>query len=239
MESARFCDAVLFKLAGASPDLVRVAATAPTAPILVTGVSREIEVGTSGAYAWPKDFISEPWSEAELLIRLFRVLDLEAALSSPPASPRKGPLVLIADDDPDMIALAEATLRNDGITCKIAKDGVSALRLARKFKPDLMLLDVKMPDISGFEILETVRLDPRIQTLPVVMLTGCDEPENVMRGFKLEADEYLSKPISPAILLSRVRQILTDHAREAPHWAHPSAATLRVRETPANAWIRS
>ncbi len=239
MESARFCDAVLFKLAGASADLVRVAATAPTAPILVTGVSREIEVGTSGAYAWPKDFISEPWSEAELLVRLFRLLDLDAARSSPPASPRKRPLVLIADDDPDMIALAEATLRNDGITCKMAKDGVSALRSARQFKPDLMLLDIKMPDMSGFEILETVRLDPRIQTLPVVMLTGCDEPGNVSRGLKLEADEYLSKPISPARLLSRVKQVLAEHARKAPRWAHPSPGPLRASETAANGWIRS
>lgn len=240
LESARFCDAALFKLAGASPDLVRIAATAPTAPILVTGVSREIEVGTSGAYAWPKDFISEPWSEAELLIRLFRLLDLDAALSAPPVSPRRGPLVLIADDDPEMITLAEATLRNDGIACKVAKDGISALRLARQYKPDLMLLDVKMPDISGFEVLETVRLDPRLQTLPVLMLTGCDEPESVMRGTKLEADEYLTKPISPGRLLSRVKRILADHARDAAHWAHPPTTLLRLCEPAVTkAWIRS
>ncbi len=240
-ESARFCDAVLFKLANAGPDLTRVAANAPAAPILVTGVSQEILEGASGAYLWSKDFISEPWSEAELLVRLFRLIDFAATTHphAPVAAPRTGPLVLMADDDPEMIALAEVTLRNDGIHCKVAGDGVSALQLARQYRPDLIVLDVKMPGINGFEVLETIRLDPRLQTLPVVMLTGCDEPDNVLRGARLKADEYLSKPISPVRLLSRVKRVLSSHEQLAPRWAHPSPATLHITGAAIKPWIRS
>ena len=137
----------------------------------------------------------------------------------------------MADDDPEMIALAEVTLRNDGIHCKVAGDGVSALQLARQYRPDLIVLDVKMPGINGFEVLETIRLDPRLQTLPVVMLTGCDEPDNVLRGARLKADEYLSKPISPVRLLSRVKRVLSSH-EQLVHGGltlHPPLCTLLER----------
>ncbi len=241
-ESARFCDAVLFKLAAAGPDLTRVAATAPVAPILVTGNSQEILEGTHGAYVWSRDFVGEPWADSELVVRLFRLIDSAATTTSLPAlaaAPRTGPMVLMADDDPEMIALAEVTLRNDGIHCKAAADGVSALQLARKFVPDLIVLDVKMPGINGFDVLETIRLDPRLNALPVVMLTGCDEPENIRRGARLQADEYLSKPISPVRLLSRVKRVLSSHERHAPHWAHSSPSTIQLGGSAAKPWIRS
>ena len=239
-ESARFCDAVLFKLSTVGVDLTRIAATVPAAPILVTGNSQDILEGASGAYLWSRDFIGEPWSDSELVVRLFRLIH---AASMDPAvqtvTPRTGPMVLMADDDPEMIALAEVTLRNDGITCKMAGDGVSALQLARQHRPDLIVLDVKMPGINGFEVLETIRLDPRLQILPVVMLTGCDEPDNIKRGARLEADEYLSKPISPVRLLSRVKRVLSNHERLAPRWIRPSPSTLHFNEATFKPWIRS
>ena len=128
------------------------------------------------------------------------------------------PLVLLADDDPELIALVEATLRNDGISCRTADNGLTALRLAREIMPDLILLDVRMPGINGFEVLETIRRDPSLQALPVIMLTGCDDPADIMRGSELHADQYIAKPVSPNVLLNRVKRLLATHSHNAPRW---------------------
>jgi len=193
-----------------------VAATSP-APILVTGSSQELLEGAGAAYCWPRDFMNEPWPDAELLVRLFRLLGPPVG-SRADTKPRVDPLVLLADDDPEVIALVEATLRNDGITCRTADNGLTVLRLAREIMPDLILLDVRMPGMSGFEVLETIRRDPGLQSLPVILLTGCDDPADIMRGSELHADQYIAKPVSPNVLLNRVKRLLSTHSRNAPRW---------------------
>jgi CheY-like chemotaxis protein len=217
-ESARVCDAMLIKLSSLGPEGMRAAATSP-APILVTGSSQALLEGVGAAYCWPRDFMNEPWPEAELLVRMFRLLG--SAASSRAAAvgkTRMDPLVLLADDDPELIALVEATLRNDGISCRTADNGLTALRLAREIMPDLILLDVRMPGINGFEVLETIRRDPSLQALPVIMLTGCDDPADIMRGSELHADQYIAKPVSPNVLLNRVKRLLATHSHNAPRW---------------------
>lgn len=215
-ESARICDAMLIKLASLGPEGLRAAATSP-APILVTGSSQALLEGLGTAYCWPRDFMNEPWPDAELLVRLFRLLGPPAGFRAE-RKPRTDPLVLVADDDPELIALVEVTLRNDGIRCQTADNGLTALRAAREIMPDLMLLDVRMPGIDGFDVLETIRLDPSLQTLPVILLTGCDDPADVRRGSALHADQYITKPVSPNILLNRVKRLLSTHSRSAPRW---------------------
>jgi CheY-like chemotaxis protein len=214
-ESARLCDAVLIKLASISPEGLRAAAASP-APVLVTGPSQALLAGAGAAYGWPCDFMNEPWSEAELLVRLFRLLEFPGSSSATAArESRKEPLVLLADDDPELIALVDATLRSGGISCRTADNGLMALRMARQLVPDLILLDISMPGMNGFEVLETVRCDPGLQMLPVILLTGCDDPTDVTRGSELHADEYLRKPVSPNLLLNRVKRLLATHARGA------------------------
>jgi CheY-like chemotaxis protein len=215
--SARLCDAMLIKLVSISPEGLRAAAASP-APVLVTGPSQALLAGAGAAYCWPRDFMNEPWSEAELLVRLFRLLESPGSSSAAAArESRMEPLVLLADDDPELIALVDTTLRSDGITCRTAEDGLTALRLARELGPDLILLDIRMPKMDGFEVLETIRRDPGLQTLPVVLLTGCDDPTDVVRGSELHADEYLCKPVSPNLLLNRVKRLLSTHARSVGH----------------------
>lgn len=215
-ESAGICDALVIKLATLSPEGLRAAAVSP-APILVTGSSQALLEGVGAAYCWPRDFMNEPWQDAELLVRLFRLLG-PPARSRADRKTRTDPLVLLADDDQQLIALVDATLRNDGIKCQTADNGLTALRVAREIMPDLILLDVKMPGIDGFEVLQTIRLDPGLQSLPVILLTGCDDPADIRRASELHADQYITKPVSPNLLLNRVKRLLSTHSVASMRW---------------------
>lgn len=210
-QSAPFCDGFLIRLETVTENVSRAVALSTT-PVLVVGPSRKILEGASAAYCWPQDFMDDRWSAEELVVRLFRLVDGRSE-GIPDAESRVGPLVLVADDDPELVALVDATLRNDKITCRAADNGLSSLRAAREFRPDLLVLDVRMPDFDGFQVLEVVRRDPRLQGMPVVMLTGCDEPADVVRGAELRADDYLGKPVSPNMLLNRVRRLLSRSPR--------------------------
>ncbi|MBZ5617412.1 MAG: response regulator [Acidobacteriia bacterium] len=235
-ESARVCDALLIKLAGISPEGLRAAAASP-APILVAGPSEAILEGAGAAYSWPRDFMGEPWPDAELLVRLFRLLPFPGGSRAAVRESRVEPLVLLADDDPELVALVAATLRNDGIACRTADNGLAALRLARELAPDLLVLDVKMPGMDGFEVLETVRRDPGLQMLPVILLTGCDDSSDVLRGSELDADEYLGKPVSPTLLLNRVRRRLSTGARNPRRWARSLSESAASGGRLAKRWM--
>jgi CheY-like chemotaxis protein len=213
-EHTKGCDAMLIKLANITPPGIRLAARLRL-PILVTGPSEAFLQGIGAAYSWPRDVMCEPWTEAELLVRLFRLLRSTASRVITARASRTRPLVLLADDDPEMTALVEETLRNGGIECRIADNGLAALRLARELVFDLILLDVEMPGMDGFQVLEAIRRTPGIQEVPVFLLTGCADPVDVIRGSRLKADDYLGKPVNPEALLSRVKQLLSSRDRTA------------------------
>ena len=222
-DCGRACDGALVKLSGLSASALRAAASLPT-PVLVVGSTETILEGAAGAYCWPADIIDERSSDSELLVRLFRLIEFhKPEEEGASAEFRKSPLILVADDDPDMLGLVDCTLRNIGITCRTAEDGLSTLRLAREIRPDLLLLDVMMPRMDGFEVLDALRRDPRLQKLPVILLTGCGDAPDVVRAAELTADEYLRKPVSPGVLLSRVKRLLV---RNFKAWAEtgPKAA---------------
>jgi len=207
-QSAELCDAMLVRLAGMSPEGLRAAVASPVA-ILVACPSPMLLEGSAAAYSWSSDFMSEPWSEAELVLRLFRLLTSPRTGRAVAArESRAEPLVLLADDDPDWTALAGATLRNKGIAWRTAEDGLTALRLARELVPELVVLDVKMPQMDGFDVLEAIRRDTRLHGLPVMLLTGCDAPSDVKRGVSLHVDDYLTKPVIPSVLLNRAKRLL-------------------------------
>jgi CheY-like chemotaxis protein len=229
VESERICDGMVIKLLSVSPEGLRAAAASP-APALVIGPSQALLEGVGAAYRWPRDFINEPWAETELLVRLFRLLDSPGSSRDAAVKSRVEPLVLLADDDPDLIALVVVTLRGDGISCRTVDNGLAALQLARELGPDLIVLDIRMPKMNGFEVLETIRRDPGLQTIPVILLTGCDDLTDVMRGAELRADEYLSKPVSPKRLLDRVKRLLSTHACNAPQSARSLPESARSSE---------
>ncbi len=115
------------------------------------------------------------------------------------------PLVLIVEDEPDIADLLEAYLRRDGFRTERASDGSSAVSLHRVARPDLVLLDVNIPDFDGFEVLQKIRASAQT---PVIMVTAMAEDLDKLLGLKLGADDYVVKPFSPLEVVARVKAVL-------------------------------
>ena len=113
--------------------------------------------------------------------------------------------VLVADDDADLLELIAFTLSQAGYLVIKAGDGSAAVRLFAAEAPDLVVLDINMPALSGFQVCEAIRARSRV---PVMMLTVRGEEEDLVRALGLGADDYLTKPFSPRTLLARIRALL-------------------------------
>jgi two-component system KDP operon response regulator KdpE len=114
-------------------------------------------------------------------------------------------LILIVDDEPRMVRFVRMNLELEGYLVTEAGNGMEALEKVRDDLPDLVLLDVMMPEMDGFETLQRLR---EISTVPVIMLTVKGEEEDRIRGLELGADDYVTKPFSPRELASRIRAVL-------------------------------
>lgn len=113
--------------------------------------------------------------------------------------------ILVVDDEPRMIHFIRLNLEHDGFEVYEATSGGQALEKLRDQLPDLILLDIMMPDMDGFE---TLRLIREVSTVPTIMLTAKGEEDDKVRGLELGADDYVTKPFSPRELVSRVRAVL-------------------------------
>jgi PleD family two-component response regulator len=122
-----------------------------------------------------------------------------------PKTPSK---ILIADDNLQNVELLEAYL--SGVDCEIrtAFDGEEALRVVKEFKPDLLLLDVMMPRLSGFEVCRTLRANPETRDLLILMVTALNEASDFERGVQSGTDDFLTKPVNKVELLCRIRSLL-------------------------------
>lgn len=120
-------------------------------------------------------------------------------------SANTGKLILVVDDESKMIRFVRMNLELEGFRVAEAGDGLEALDRVRQDLPDLVLLDVMMPEMDGFETLQRLR---EISTVPVIMLTVRGEEEDRIRGLELGADDYVTKPFSPRELVSRIRAVL-------------------------------
>ncbi len=133
---------------------------------------------------------------------------IRSGTPAPEASDAPGPLtVLVADDDPTIVALLSATLRQDGFRVLTASDGEVALRVARAERPALILLDWRMPALEGVEVTRALRsdTDPHLRSVPIVLLTGETGSENTAAGFAAGVTDYLIKPFKPPFVRARVR----------------------------------
>jgi DNA-binding response OmpR family regulator len=120
--------------------------------------------------------------------------------------------ILVADDDRDLLELVAFSLAQSGFLPLKAQDGKAALRIFAAESPDLLILDINMPGLSGFQVCEEVRRTSRV---PVMMLTVRGEEEDLVRALELGADDYLNKPFSPRTLLARVKALLRRAGMEA------------------------
>jgi DNA-binding response OmpR family regulator len=118
---------------------------------------------------------------------------------------RPRPLVLIAEDDPDVRELIARKLRGEGMDVMGVGDGISALEAARTMRPDLVLLDVMMPGMTGLQICEELRSHVATRNLPVVLITARARAVDIETGYLAGADEYIVKPFSPRDLVARIR----------------------------------
>lgn len=115
--------------------------------------------------------------------------------------------ILLVDDHPDILRLLEMSLRPDGHAICTAADGLEALETAKRERPELMILDVKMPELDGYRVLHRIKSDPELRDTVVVMLTVHDQPEDMALGLDIGADYYLSKPFRPGDVAQLVRRI--------------------------------
>ena len=128
-------------------------------------------------------------------------------MDTPDSSPRA--TILVVDDTPDNLALMSSLLK-DQYKVKVANGGEKALRVAQVDNPpDLILLDIMMPEMDGYQVLERLKNDPRTRDTPVIFLTAKSEVEDERRGLELGAVDYITKPISPPIVLARVKTQLS------------------------------
>lgn len=115
--------------------------------------------------------------------------------------------VLVCDDERNIVRLIQVTLERQGYTVVTAYDGKEGLEKVRAESPDLMVLDVMMPYMDGFEVLKNLRKDPATEALPVIMLTAKAQDKDVFEGYHYGADMYLTKPFNPMELVSFVNRI--------------------------------
>ena len=123
---------------------------------------------------------------------------------------KEKPFILLVDDDPNIARLVQLYLEKEGFEVKTADRGDDALAAFRKLPPDLMLLDVMLPGMDGWQVLKAVRKTSRI---PIIMLTAKDETFDKVLGLELGADDYITKPFVPVEVLARVRSQLRRYAR--------------------------
>lgn len=120
----------------------------------------------------------------------------------------EGSTILIVDDHPQNVELLEAYLEPLNCTIRIATDGLAALDAVAAGHPDLILLDVMMPKMSGFEVCKRLKSDPATKPIPIIMVTALNEVGDVDRGMESGTDDFISKPFNKHELLARVRNLL-------------------------------
>jgi two-component system alkaline phosphatase synthesis response regulator PhoP len=116
--------------------------------------------------------------------------------------------VLLVDDEADVLDFMVFNFQKEGFTTLLAKDGIEAIGVARKEKPDLIILDVVMPRLDGYAVAEHIRSSPDLRGMLIVFLTALNDEESELKGFAAGADDFITKPIKPRLLMSRVDALL-------------------------------
>ncbi len=116
--------------------------------------------------------------------------------------------ILIAEDQPHIRKLIEYKLRNSGYSVVAVSDGAAALTKAKELRPSIILLDIMMPFMTGFEVLSALKSSDATREIPVLLVTAQSREEEVLRGLEMGAEDYITKPFSPNELAARVKKVL-------------------------------
>jgi two-component system cell cycle response regulator DivK len=201
---------------GDSPWLDPASPAASRHPSVFVGLRDHLLALPQEVQGMAREFLMDSWLPEEALVRLSLAISQRptAATWSSPAQLSPGPAagatgrahVVIADDDPTVLALVRTALQNFGMECRTAVDGPSALDLIRQGRPHAAVLDVNMPGMDGYAVLSAVRADQI--SVRVLLLTARQQESDVLRGFALGADDYVVKPFSPMELVARLKRLL-------------------------------
>ena len=150
--------------------------------------------------------------------------------------------ILVVDDEEDILELVRFNLSKEGYQVICAATGEKAVEITRSELPDLMVLDLMLPGMDGLEVTKFLKNNPETQHIPIVMLTAKGEESDVVTGLELGADDYVTKPFSPRILLARVKAVLRRKATESTDGSevvkihnlviHPGRREVRADDKP-------
>lgn len=118
------------------------------------------------------------------------------------------PRILLVDDEPTNITLLESLLESEGYDTASATSGMEALTMAKTSIPDLIVLDIMMPEMNGFEVCQKLREDPNLQTVPIIFLTALDDDHSKLRGLEVMGDDFVTKPFKSSLLLRKIASVL-------------------------------
>jgi DNA-binding response OmpR family regulator len=132
--------------------------------------------------------------------------------------------ILVVDDDAELVELLCFNLKKAGFSTITASNGIEALKKAGSSAPDLILLDLMLPELNGFGVCETLRRTAATTAIPIIMLTAISGEMGRMAGLDCGANDYITKPFSPRELISRIENLLRDHPEKPPAKSHAPAS---------------
>ncbi len=116
--------------------------------------------------------------------------------------------ILLIEDEEDIAALIKLQAELSGFKLHVEVDGINGFRAVEREKPDLVLLDIMLPGQNGYDVCRKIKSTPELKSIPVIILTAKDEELDILLGLELGADDYILKPFSPKVLMSRIRAVL-------------------------------
>jgi DNA-binding response OmpR family regulator len=174
-------------------------------PVLVISI---VESGVKAISLGAAEYLPKPLERAAVLATVRRLVDGVGG---------REPVVLVADDEADTADLIRDTLKAEGFRVLVARDGRQALEIMSRRRPDLLLLDLMMPRLSGFEVLEAMRRDAALAQVPVVILSARGDEADAQRSLDLGARRYLHKPFDMQALIAEIRQQVGGRAEGEGH----------------------
>ncbi len=136
--------------------------------------------------------------------------------------------ILVVDDEEDIVELVRVSLEREGYTVLSADCGEQALSMARAQTPDLVVLDIMMPGIDGLEVTRAMKGDDRTKAVAIIMLSAKGEESDIISGLELGADDYVTKPFSPKILIARIRSVL--RRKQQPLASKDNTGSIRMHD---------
>jgi CheY-like chemotaxis protein len=176
-------------------------------PLLMIGNREDLSTLAMRSTGGLRELVPAPWDVSDMIWRAATLLGrvLEPRGRTGKKSSRKR--VIIGDESPAR-ALVHAVLAQEGMECHVADNGVDTVALARSKQADAVIIDVSLPGLDGFQVLAEIRRDPLLKDASVILLTARQSEADVLRGFGLGADDYVTKPFSPMELAARLKRLL-------------------------------